>query len=281
MTFWSGAKLAKDAAKIIEPFDKNQIDCNAITLTLGPEVFVTPDFGMDPRSNLKTYLKPVRKLEDGGENYKMLGGEIIIPAGHFAYLITEEIIHIPDKVMGFISLKSKVKWLGLINVSGFHVDPGYKGRLIYSVYNAGPSQIHLQRGQDVFLLWLADLDNGSSKGYVKEGKSILSDIPNDMISNVDRPIHSLPKLSEKIESLSNEVNNMKTIAIWAIGLASLVAAIISAVVSSQIFESEGGGTGLSKSSKLEYEKERVDDTKKPPSSLPNSQAVTKSSTLEK
>jgi dCTP deaminase len=48
--------------------------------------------------------------------------------------------------------------MGLINVSGFHVDPGFYGKLIYAVYNAGPSEIHLSRGTEMFLIWFADLD---------------------------------------------------------------------------------------------------------------------------
>ena len=58
--------------------------------------------------------------------------------GQFAFLLTDEIVEVPDSAMALISIKAKIKWRGLINVSGFHVDPGFKGRLIFSVYNAGP-----------------------------------------------------------------------------------------------------------------------------------------------
>lgn len=212
MTFWSGAKLLKEVSRqvIVSPFQKDQIDCNAITLTLGPEVFVTPDFGMDPRSNLKQHLKASKTCQINGKNHTILGGPVKIPAGQFAYLMTEEIVKIPFNVMGFISLKSGVKWKGLINVSGFHVDPGFQGKLIYSVYNAGPSDIHLARGEDVFLLWLADLDETADKKSTKSGSNPLLEIPSKIISEVDRPIHSLPKLSEKLEMLSSDFESLKT-----------------------------------------------------------------------
>jgi dCTP deaminase len=58
----------------------------------------------------------------------------------------------------------------LINVSGFHVDPGYKGNLVFSVYNAGSSQISLSAGEPCFLIWFADLilEHGESSEYEKE-----------------------------------------------------------------------------------------------------------------
>jgi len=35
---------------------------------------------------------------------------------------------------------------------------GYRGRLTFSVFNAGPVPIHLKRGQPIFLIWYASLD---------------------------------------------------------------------------------------------------------------------------
>jgi dCTP deaminase len=48
-------------------------------------------------------------------------------------------------------MKFKIKQRGLVNVSGFHVDPGYSGKLLFSVYNAGPRSIVLTRGEPVFV----------------------------------------------------------------------------------------------------------------------------------
>jgi dCTP deaminase len=72
--------------------------------------------------------------------------------------LTEEVVRIPPDVLGFISLRTTWKFRGLINVSGFHVDPGFHGNLIYAVYNAGPAPVHLARGMDLFLIWFAELD---------------------------------------------------------------------------------------------------------------------------
>jgi dCTP deaminase len=214
VTFWSGERLLDlvDQLEIVRPYDPSKIDCSAYTLTLGPEAFITPDFTTSARENLKKPLAPASVEDIGGENRAVLGGELVIPPGQFAYLLTEEIIRIPWSTMGFISLKFGVKGPGLINVSGFHVDPGFEGRLIFSVYNAGPSPIHLHRGQDVFLLWIADLDRTSHPPYVKQWRrDPQTAIPASLVSAADRPIHSLQQLSDKIEKLDTDLKVFRTI----------------------------------------------------------------------
>jgi dCTP deaminase len=151
-----------------------------------------------------------------------------IPPGQFAYLLTEEFVKIPNNAMGLISLKFGVKGPGVVNVSGFHVDPGYHGRLVFSVHNAGPAPARLHRGQKVFLLWLADLDRESEmvKPADEKPRSMISE---DMISKVDRRIHSVQELSEKLRELENEVAFFKrvagiaaTIVLGSISLAAMI-----------------------------------------------------------
>lgn len=57
--------------------------------------------------------------------------QFTIPKGQFALLITEEIVKVPNNALAFISFKAKYKYKGLINVSGFHVDPGWYGKLTF------------------------------------------------------------------------------------------------------------------------------------------------------
>ena len=63
--------------------------------------------------------------------------------------------------MGFISVKATYKLKGLVNVSGFDVDPGWTARLIFTVFNAGPGDDPPRKGAFEFLIWIADLDEVS------------------------------------------------------------------------------------------------------------------------
>jgi len=98
--------------------------------------------------------------------------------------------------MGFISIKATFKSKGLVNVSGFHVDPGWRGPLIFAVFNAGPATIHLQRGMDLFLLWIADLDEPSKKHKSKPGQA---GIPPTMINNLSGVVDSVYALEGRID----------------------------------------------------------------------------------
>lgn len=96
---------------------------------------------------------------------------ININPGQFALLMTDETIKIPKDLLGFISIKATEKLKGLINVSGFHVDPGFEGKLLFSVYNASPSTIQLRKGEQYFLIWFSELKNPLKDEYLYKSKN--------------------------------------------------------------------------------------------------------------
>lgn len=112
----------------------NRIRESSLELSLGDEVFISSE----------------KKLKALKEQH----GMVRIAPGDLALLITKEWIEIPPDCMGFIAMKSKYKLSGLINISGFHVDPGFKGRLKFSVYNAGSGDVVLKHGQATFIVFI-------------------------------------------------------------------------------------------------------------------------------
>jgi len=68
-------------------------------------------------------------------------------------------------------MKSKFKFLSLVNVSGFHVDPDYKDRILFTVYNAGPDDITLKCGEKASAIWFAKSDNNSSTFFYDTKKN--------------------------------------------------------------------------------------------------------------
>lgn len=231
MSFWSGERWLEEleSQQIIDPPDPAKIDCSAYTLTLGPEYFISPDHSAPPSAIVKRRLKPASKEQVGGETKDVPGETVSIPPGQFAYLQTEEVIRIPKNAMGLISLKFGVKGPGLINVSGFHVDPGYYGRLIFSVYNAGSQPARLHRQQDVFLLWMTDLDRESAKVKKAADTPANDTISEDMIAKVDRPIHSLQGLSDRLDRLNDQVALIAYVA-KAVGVLAGIAVAIATLI---------------------------------------------------
>ena len=103
-----------------------------------------------------TIRRPIRRRSPSASS--ATGEAFTIPPGQFAFLLTEEVVSVPADALAFISIRAKTKFRGLVDVSGFHVDPGYCGQLTFAVFNAGPVPIHLKRGQPIFLIWYASLD---------------------------------------------------------------------------------------------------------------------------
>jgi dCTP deaminase len=182
MAFWSSQTLETRLKDLITSFRSDAIDCAAYTLRIGPELYVTPTAGLEsPATHTKRQL---------GENEGFT-----IPAGQFAFLLTEEVIEVPVNAIAFISMKAKTKFRGLVNVSGFHVDPGWKGRLTFSVFNAGPSAIHLTRGMPLFLIWYADLDAVSKLHKTGEGPRLLQ---SELINNITGELNSFESLQKRM-----------------------------------------------------------------------------------
>jgi len=183
--FWSGETLTERLRPLIQPFVPERVDCAAYTLAIGGEYYVSPsDLTPDPAT------VTVRKLTEG-EGFT-------VPPGQFAFLHTQEIVTVPADAIAFISIRARTKFRGLVNVSGFHVDPGFRGQLTFAVFNAGPVPIHLKRGQDIFLIWYASLDRESGPRFRKSGP-VRMGIDPESISGVAGELHSFAGLSKKIK----------------------------------------------------------------------------------
>lgn len=220
MTFWSGDTLETrlQPGVIVRPFNKSQIDCAAYTLRMGSEVYVTPDAG------LGTIRRATEKIIDSKKPKTLKKNEhFIIPPGQFAWLLTHETLKIPKNVLAFISLKTTYKFKGLINVSGFHVDPGFQGNLVYGIYNAGPQEIRLAEGKELFLIWFADLDAESKEHHRK--KPPQERIHEDFL--VSGEILSLQNLQGELYRLDHKLTR---IVAWAIPLLAIASIAITAVI---------------------------------------------------
>ncbi len=148
MAFWSAETVRRRLAgtDVVVPFEPGRIKYGAYEMALGSEAFVTSGKG-DTKQVLRR------------------GEQIAIPPGQFGLLMTEEAVSIPPDTIAFISIKAGIKFRGLVNVSGFHVDPGFTGKLKYSVFNAGSENVILQCGEPVFLIWFSNLDQQTKELY--------------------------------------------------------------------------------------------------------------------
>lgn len=150
------------------------------------------------------------------------GDSIFIKPGEFALLLTQEKLHIPRDLVAFISLRFSYAVRGLVNVSGFHVDPGFNGYIAFSVYNAGPNTVVLRSGDRVFMVVFTHLE-GLVEEEPRKGSIIgedLTRLESSWVASVKGPPVSLLALSQRVDRLVNLVEAF--IAIVGIVAASLI-----------------------------------------------------------
>lgn len=152
---------------------------------------------------------------------------VTIRSGEFALLMTHEMLKLNHEVMAFISVKFTYKKQGLINISGFHVDPNYKGQIIFSVYNAGPNDIVLRYKDPVFMIFFQELQSKkellgdkSREGY--------DHIPTGMVAELKGQSITLADNHQKIEKLEHAIKLYGSIAVAIMG--SLFAGLIVALI---------------------------------------------------
>ncbi|MBT1159642.1 deoxycytidine triphosphate deaminase [Aminobacter anthyllidis] len=215
MAFWSGETLKERLSELVNPADPECIDCAAYTLKVGPEYYVTPtDRTPDPKSvSLKTL---------------QLGEAFAIPPGQFAWVLTHEVVTVPKNALAFISIRARIKWKGLINVSGFHVDPGFSGRLTFSVFNAGPVPIHLRHNDPTFLIWFADIDRAETD-YAKAAKAPVTQLDLTALNQVAGEVYSLQGLADRIRSTEKDLSSRITALERANGVFAVAAGVVLAL----------------------------------------------------
>ena len=152
------------------------------------------------------------------------GQQVRIPPGQLGLLITEEELRIPRNVLAFISIKASKKISGLVNVSGFHVDPGFRGRLKFSVYNAGSESVVLDVGERLFPIWFYELPEDNLDDYDGKHKGQLM-ISSADVERLQGVVSSPAELQKQINELRSMVSNWKAATIGVIGAAIFAAMI--------------------------------------------------------
>jgi dCTP deaminase len=202
MAFWSGETLTRKLGNLIVPFDPSCVQCASYELSVGNQAFVTKDdlIGGDAGTSLTHVLESAPP-----------SNTVIIKPGQFAFLLTEETIEVPTNALALISMKAKLKFRGLINVSGFHVDPGFRGKLVFSMYNAGPREIILNRGQRIFIIVYADLDQASIPPFVYNGGSQgQSSIKAEMIEHISSgQVFSPMRLQTEMSAIRSDLTEVR------------------------------------------------------------------------
>ena len=219
MAFWSGEKLAAQLPTLIEPYRAGNIDCASYRLSVGEQAFVTSE-------QLDSTEAEARLVTVLGEPPNHM---LRISPGQFAFILTHENIQVPSDSLAFISMRAKYKFQGLINVSGFHVDPGWNGKLLFSIYNAGPQSVIVEKEEALFLIVYADLDCDSTKTY-DGGSQRQKSIKPSLLANLTSQTFSPQVLKKQLDNVHQQMNDIKLRTGITAGVAAAIAILASILV---------------------------------------------------
>jgi dCTP deaminase len=182
MAFLGHDRIVADQSVLFDTtgdlFDSSSVQQSSYDLRLGEEFYIVGKRAPERLSPKQPYIS--------------------LPPGQFAVLTCYEILHLPKNIMAFITLRNRFKMQGLANVSGFHVDPTFKGRLVFAVQNIGPNDIRLRYKDPTFTIFFGDVDgnNTSAREVPTRSGIMLADVQQLGASSI-----TLAKLKKDIDSL--------------------------------------------------------------------------------
>lgn len=191
--------------KLICEFDQKLAEGASYDLCLGGEVYISGE-------------EYPRVLTDTGKD-----SFVTIPRGQFGLLLTKEYVKIPKDHLAFISIKFDKKAQGLINISGFHVDPGFEGRIIFSIFNSGPNDVVLKYGEPMFIIFFFKLHEKVLRPYKGDKKGQKS-LPTKWVT-------SLKGTSASLSDVDKRVSRLETIAWILLALLGGLIGVITTIIS--------------------------------------------------
>jgi dCTP deaminase len=143
-------ELLSSGRLIIRPLEAGQIQPASVDLRISGDALVLEgketDFGKK---------QAYRKTK---------GKEVILPPKTHVLLRTLEWVELPNDVGGMTKLRSSLSRVGVMFNNAGWVDPGFKGTLTMSVFNANDCPLRIAKGTRFAQLILMRLDR-ESEGY--------------------------------------------------------------------------------------------------------------------
>ncbi len=207
--FWGPGKLeCKLSERHKKDFCPERIDGASYQLSIGDDIYVSPTAeATDPGTKSIVRLKTEEAFT--------------IPPGQFAFILTKEVVEVGLDEIAFISIRARTKYRGLVNVSGFHVDPGFKGHLTFAVFNAGPVAVHLRQGQPIFLIWYANISDPVPEPRAPGPWQIQS----ELISGIGGKLYSLASLASSVDEVEQKLQRRLDSVTRELAIFRVVAAI--------------------------------------------------------
>lgn len=159
------------------------------------------DFRLSNRVLRADFNRPL-EFEDSSSNEQ---AKLIIEPGEVAFVMTEEDLELPGDVFCQLSSKRKLSHGGIIILGGFTVDPNYKGKLIFGLYNISSRNYPIIPGKKLVAGIFYRLDQDEVPNTQRKPES-LNDFPDDLIAMIKE---YKPVKNQVIETYVQEISCLK------------------------------------------------------------------------
>jgi deoxycytidine triphosphate deaminase len=134
---------------------------------------------------------------------------IRIEPGETVFVLTEESLHLPKDVKAELSHKRKLAHQGVQILGGFCVDPLYKGKLMFGMYNFSSEPFPLIKGKKLIAAQFYRLSEDEQDSFPVP-KEPIEDFPRDVVGIIRRFVGvSAQALGQKVEELTILVRNLR------------------------------------------------------------------------
>lgn len=205
-------KEAVESGKIeIKPFRQARLKGASYDLAVGKQALVS-------NSDTRIFLS------------ESTNNPIILNAGDFALVLTNEHVKLPLNIAASIGMRSSLARKGLILLAGMQVDPGFEGHLRFGLYNASPRKIVLDYDDPLCMLEFHRLSGDVDKPQERipeldEGKIPESD--REFLRNLETT--SLSKVDQNLRQLTQTVEGLAKQSKWIGG--AIIAVLVGVVTS--------------------------------------------------
>ena len=94
------------------------------------------------------------------------GDSLFIHPGELVLGCTEEVVNIPDDMVGWLDGRSSLARLGLFtHVTANRIDPGFSGQVVLEFFNGGKTPLALKPGMKIGAISFEKLNGNCSKPY--------------------------------------------------------------------------------------------------------------------
>lgn len=135
---------------------------------------------------------------------------LVVRPGELVYVMSEEQLDLPLDVKADLSLKRKISHLGIQVLGGSSVDPGYRGRLVFALYNLSTRPFPLQPGRKLIAAQFYRLGESETPPSNSRVPQPLYEFPDDLVQlmAVYEPA-TTEGLRQSVHDLTRTVEDLK------------------------------------------------------------------------